>query len=304
MIGSTAIAHHLDREPADLDLVGTYDEAVAFRKVFGAVSFYPINDGNSIFMRRASGLICEVEIAWPDSRAERLLAFVKEHPESVYSSGWAGVPMDAARKDLVYTLKMSHRFLKNSPHFWKTMADIRLLREMNCTIPEEWMEFYRQREVDTYTYKHPNLSVGKGEFFDATMTGVIQKYDHDTVHEAVAVFDRPAYTYYLDGPVKCSRELFEAQPEAIRLAGVVEEAMVLALERSLIPFPGGKTPEEAFRFALMKVCTSITSGWFRDYAWEKHDAALNFFLESQRLQCYTERFNAALEAGVVKLKQD
>jgi formaldehyde-activating enzyme involved in methanogenesis len=103
------------------------------------------------------------------------------------------------------------------------------------------------------------------------MTRVVQKYDHDTVHVAVAHLDKPE-----DEEVMCSKEMFLACDRKIQLYSVVEEAMVLALERSLVPYPGKKTPKEAFTLTLMKVCTSITSGW-REFALENYDAALDLY---------------------------
>jgi hypothetical protein len=52
--------------------------------------------------------------------------------------------------------------------------------------------------------------------------------------------------------------------------------MVLAIERSLVPHPGKKTPEQAYLMALEKVCTSITSGWFREFAWENYEIASEY----------------------------
>lgn len=317
LTGSMALSHYFDDiVPKDIDLVASYEEAVAFGKAFKAKSFYPISDGKTIFMKNTEGTICEIEIAWPGSRAEKLLEFCQQTPSAltcaVRKSGnypeysLYGVPVQVASLSLLYTLKMSHRFLKNSSHFLKTMQDIRMLRSYGFTIPESWMEFYKEREKDTYTYKHPKLDVDKDGFFDTNSTGVPQKYDHDSLHKAVAIYGEPAYTRYQpdDQEVNCSREMFEEQPHHIKLAGVIEESMVLALERSLIPFPGVKTPEEAFLFALMKVCTSITSGWFREFAWENYDEVVATYEEFQSTACYTQKFQAALGAGIVKLKEN
>ena len=45
---------------------------------------------------------------------------------------------------------------------------------------------------------------------------------------------------------------------------------VLALERSQIPNDFSVDPNKIFLYALEKVCTSITSGWFREFAWENY----------------------------------
>lgn len=298
VIGSRALSYHKSVDaPNDLDLVCSYDEAVAYGKKIKAKVFYPINSGKAIVMK-APGLIVEAEITWPDSRAEKLQDFVLGNDDCKYDSlfDW-----DVPSLNFLYMLKMSHRYLKNSPHFLKTMQDIKVMREWGCIIPKWMLEFYEQRMKDTYTYSHPKLDVDKGSFFDSQMTGVFQKYDHDSIHEAVAIGEAPAYTSFSDGPVKSSKELFFQQPAHVRLRAVAEESFVLALERSLVPFPGKKTPQEAFEMALMKVCTSITSGWFREFAWEHHDVVA----EEVRMMgdWYVGAFEQGLANGTVKLKE-
>ena len=170
----------------------------------------------------------------------------------------------------------------------------------------EWQEWYKERERMTYDYKLPKLNVTKNDFFDTSSTGVEQEYDHDSVHKVVAIMDRPAYTFYQpdNEEVNCSKSMFNECPEFVKQLGVVEESMALALERSLIPFPGGKTPEEAFLFALMKVCTSITSGWFREYAYNSYDDVVDIFNFLQSKECYTKKFQQAIDNGIVKLKEN
>lgn len=282
----------------DFDVVATYDELVEFRKFFQAATFYPIAKGTKMFMRNRSGDIAEADIAWPDSMAEKLYKFVLEDSGTHYiehkNITWAYPSLN-----VLYLLKMSHRFLKDSPHFLKTMRDIQYLRKRGAVIQPEHQAFYEDRMKDTYAYKHPKLDVDKATFFDAVATGVEYTYDHDSIHEAVRTLPVPAYTLFkVPGEqVKCSEELFYQCDENVRLRAVMEEAMVLAIERSLVPFPGGKTPKEAFDLALMKVCTSITSGWFREYAWENYDKVVALQAEYSD---YFEQFEKGIDNGIVK----
>jgi hypothetical protein len=52
--------------------------------------------------------------------------------------------------------------------------------------------------------------------------------------------------------------------------------------------------EVSFLKALEKVCTSITSGWWREFAWENYEAAL-----AMHDRNYVDRFWKAVEAGTV-----
>lgn len=148
---------------------------------------------------------------------------------------------------------------------------------------------------ETYSYQHPKLNRKKSEFFNPD-AGVQYIYDHDSIHEAMKHGDKPAYSYFKpdEAEVLTSRKMFEALPYEVRLNAVLEESYVLALERSQIPHPKSD-PEWSFLTALEKVCTSITSGWFREFAWENYHQAVNRYDPN-----YVEWFRYGLARGVVK----
>lgn len=197
-----------------------------------------------------------------------------------------------------YLQKMSHRFLKNSKHFVKTRNDILHIEE-DCGISLAGFQpggvhftFYEQRVKETYNYSHPNLNQEKKTFFTDEVGYV---YDHDDIHQAVKMLDKPAYMYYIEEgeQVRCSKKLFNQQPEIVKLYGVLEEAYVLALERSIIPY--NTTPSFAFNMALEKVCTSITSGWFREYAWRNYDKVEELYHDS-----FVYKFDKANSDGKIR----
>ena len=261
LIGSLALnSHAIDtgRMPKDWDYIATYDEFHQWIADCGpaVTNYYPLSENKFVaFFGKTPQVICEFEIAWPNSTAEQLLRI--EEPEGT------------ASLEACLALKLSHRYLKNSPAFRKTMDDIWLLRNHGVKITARLKDWLAAREKETYAYSHPSLNRSKMEFFDPS---VKYTYDHDAVHRAVQQLDRPAYEYYKsdNAEVQCSKSKFFALPEEIRLFGVLEEAYVLALERSIIPHPGVLIPKQAFDKALEKVCTSITSGWFREFSWEHY----------------------------------
>jgi len=295
LIGSVAMNYHFEhyRDPMDFDVVGDYDDIASVREKFGAKVCYPINAGKSYFMSRKNGQTdvqpLEFEVAWTNSMAERLLDFAKTFPTAfVYDpdSLW-----HVASKNLLYMLKMSHRYKKDSPHFLKTMRDIQFLRTQGCFIPAEWMPFYEQRMKDTYTNVLPKLNQKKSTFFDNATS--IYTIDHDSIHEAVKHMPKPAYEYFKpdDNEVMCSKDLFFSQSEHIRLLAGLEESYVLSIERSIHPYPEVDR-KWAFDMALMKLCTSISSGWFREFCWENYDSIqLMYNVE------YVDRFYDALTNG-------
>ena len=113
----------------------------------------------------------------------------------------------------------------------------------------------------------------------------------------MARFDKPAYEYFKPegSQVLCDKKMFFDSPEEIKLASVIEEATVLALERSQIPYKGLVEPLWSFKMALFKVCTSITSGYWREYAYSVYDQVLALYDEK-----YVEKFWKAVDDGIVK----
>jgi hypothetical protein len=311
LIGSKALRlRGIDtgRPPLDVDVIATFDELGKLTRWMSARSrtvSIPLSVNKTV-LKSVDGTIVEVEIAWPDTAAHSLLTEgsvwapdVKD--DWLMSANGFPHPFDVqvATLDQLYALKMSHRYLKNSPHFLKTMRDIQLMRSMGAkVVSADWL---KRRELETYTYKHPKLNVMKKDFF--TGDGVQYVFEHDDIHVAMAHFSGkcgdpvPAYTLYAkDGEqVKSDKVKFLSLSEDVRLYGVLEEAQVLALERSQIPFRGKVEARRSFDIALMKVCTSITSGWFREYAWENFDR-VNLLYEND----YVERFWRAVDDGHVR----
>ena len=233
---------------------------------------------------------CEFEIIKKDTSSDLLNDLVSSDKDTIKTS-MGLIPS----LDMLFTIKSSHKYLKNSPHFWKTLIDYHVMKKCGAQVRPEYQAFLKLREKETYNYAHPKLNQSKNGFF--ADDGLTYEVEHDDIHESVKTFDKPAYCYYLkDGAeVQCDKSKFFSIDESIRLAGVVEEAAVLAIERSLIPHPGIWTPEYAWRFALSKVCSSITSGWFREFAYENALQVLKLYPQG-----YWEKFQQDRLNGLVK----
>lgn len=290
LIGSQALkAHGFERNPIDVDVMGDYSEVEGFFLAKeGLRSFYPVAEGRKVIAKGSSGWTGEGEIAWEGSAAEHFIELASQDEGSFEKDGILIPSLNA-----LYALKMSHRYLKNSPHFLKTMRDIREMRAAGAEISEEYADWFARRERETYDYAHPSLMVSKGDFFAGD--GVDYVFDHDSLHEAMRHLDKPAYRYYMMAgmDVMCDKDKFFETTEEVRLYGVLEEAYVLALERSQIPFGDSISPRASFDIALMKICTSVTSGWFREFAWENYETVSSMFDEG-----YVEKFKKAERNGV------
>lgn len=301
LIGSKALKYYGDqyicpdvKRTWDTDFIATYDEFQSFKNSLpGQKKIIPLNKGKSIALMVKNSTPYEFEIAWENSTGESLINLVKENDLSklvdVKNDIWAVNP------DVVFTLKKSHRFLRNSPHFLKTMKDYKWLRDnCNCKVPEvlDGDNFYKQRISDTYWYKHPNTKLGKEDFFNDD----IYTWDHDSIHKSVAHLESgPAYLLYKENKaeVNCSKELFDKLPEQIKIYSALEESYVLAIERSIVPF-GNWSNKKAFEFALQKLASSISSGWYRNWIWENFN-----LIKSQYNDNYVSKFHEGVKLGIV-----
>ena len=298
VIGSQATSLKVDlkRSLMDIDFVGKYDDIVSLFKRKGATGIRPFDEGKKM-LAKGPQMMYEAEVAWDGSTSEALLALIAADPDTIKSDLDPSIVF--ASLDMCYMLKMTHRFKKNSPHFLKTMRDIHIMRQSGAKIRDDHRDFYERRLKETLSYGHPKLNQNKKDFFTDSVPYV---YDHDTIHLTVAKFGKPAYSFYKpdDNEVYCSKEMFDAQTEEIRLAGVYEEACVLALERSQIPYPE-TDPKASFDKALEKVCTSITSGWFREFAWENYGKIqVMYHAETFANRNYVSLFHEGLARGIVK----
>lgn len=313
IIGSHALTWHgidIGRIPKDSDYIMTYNKFESYIKDckkhdFQPPQYYPISNGKK-FVSKRSTQIDEIEIAWENSLVEELMHYIDNDLDTIKVNLKEQLNIDnlsvkefwIPSLDVLYTLKMSHRFLKNSPHFEKTRDDIFLLRNHGAKIFEQ--EWFKKREEQTYNYSHPALNVNKKEFFkDETF----YKYDHDDIHEAVKYGKRPAYKKILvpGEQVKCSPDLFNNLTFLEKMWCAIEEVRVLTLERGLIPNDFKVNPYKMYKIAAQKVCTSITSGWFRDFCWENYDLIIETYeKELMYNDNFVDKFEKALYNGKVR----
>ena len=160
-------------------------------------------------------------------------------------------------------------------HWEKTMRDLHWLRARLGGDEREdsaVAAFYRARHAEHTTRfgaRTARLAMSNEAFFAKSETAVQRVHSHDWLHEIVAYGSRPMFERFKRDVTRASldRTLFEAAPLAHRLALVREEAMVIALERQIIPMlPKQTDAAAAYAWAVSRICTTLTSGWFRDFA--------------------------------------
>src|SRR5271167_1508710 len=242
LIGSTALAYRNQLAnlasklvTSDIDIICTVEEMQGFLEGKKPTLCYPINKGRK-YIVKLGGIMYEFEPTWEGTTGEELAHIVYDDHETMRVNHPTLGTVHIPSIHVLYALKMSHRFKKNSIHFLKTMHDIQFLRRCGAELKPCLEPFYNHRMAEQ-TAVHPKLNVLKEEFFTENFEYV---YDHDSIHEAIKHLEHPAYWYFKpkDKPVMTDRKMFDALPESTKLLSVLEEAYVLALERSQIPFDG------------------------------------------------------------------
>jgi hypothetical protein len=159
----------------------------------------------------------------------------------------------------------------------------------------------RQKETEDRIGKPktPSLDKSVEDFFNDRVSNKL--FIHDEIHAVMAYREKPMFEYYKkDGAkVACSVSKFLALPRTARVQGVLEEAYVIALERMILPmiFMGDKpyTAEDAFDWALMRICTNLCSGWFREFANSNYR-----LIWLSRNEYYVEDFLKAFQEGKIR----
>lgn len=187
-----------------------------------------------------------------------------------------GVELGVVYPEVLLQIHLSHRYKRNT-NVIKWLSKFNILSQLPASgklsldAAADLATILSIRTKLTMLYKHPKLNQRKVDFFvDGTRLYV---YDHDSIHEVVKLGAVPAYTKFLKlgAEVECDVNRWKALEYHEQINAVVEECMVLAIERCLIHHPQVH-PIAAFAKAYNKVCTSITSGWFREFASKNKEA--------------------------------
>lgn len=163
----------------------------------------------------------------------------------------------------LYTIKVSHAFWELKNGSWsKHMMDVLFLQSKGATlIPELYKILYKVWE-ETHGKKKVNLEADPEEFFNDKI--VKRVYDHDSIHESVAYYDRPLFERILrdDSDVAVDKSKWDVMDHEDKLKMVREEIYATALERKLVPSDYKSSPGAAYNWTLRKTITSLTKGWF------------------------------------------
>ncbi len=175
-------------------------------------------------------------------------------------------------------IKRSHlwrdlSFSKHITHYHKHLVH---WRKTFLPLTEHLLQERIRLTMEAYPQGHPSLMQSVEGFFDDAVT---KKYNHDWLHELVAFYSKPLYTRLQHNPEMawCEKVLWDKLSYEEQLQCVAEETYVIAMERFLIPKDWDYPYQLAYMKALAKVCTTLCSGWFRDFAIDNYPSILGLF---------------------------
>lgn len=147
----------------------------------------------------------------------------------------------------------------------------------------------------------PKLNKSAKQFFGQSNGYVTDYFIHDDIHRMVAHLDKPMYEYMQKDSesAMCSKEMWDDFTPINKLHCILEECYVIALERKILPMLfGGKkyiSSKEAFEWALMRVCTNLCGGWFREHATNNYLQINDMYNKD-----YVEDFLGKYDKGLIK----
>lgn len=228
--------------------------------------------------------------------------------ESVYK-GFLGEDFLVLSGPYLGITKKSH--ITYPIHFEKNIIDYQNIcafenrNFMVDNLNELELEYYnlRSNEVSERSpQKTPKLNVSTEDFFSSKLP-VPSYFVHDDLHALMAHRDKPIFEMMQRDNSKawCEKDMFFALPYEYRLEAVVEEAYVIAMERYIIPQHGNNVKDhfECFKNAVKRICTTLTSGWFREFAVVNYNNVIKKYDDKFAL-----KFINAYEKGLIKPKDE
>lgn len=268
LLGSRACAYHdknfRSAEDSDWDIIASLKEAYEWAEINrdSLVKFKIKNTGHKIHARLKDGSRLEIEIC-EFRKSNKILNNMPARTIKI-PGGTAKLPL----KEILYLTKRSHIYW---PIRWrKNIEDLAWMQENGWSKRASLeSEYYHARLAEHKSFfkdKTANLNMTNDEFFGRSEKFVNRVVDHDNIHDMVSYYDTPLYEQIKHDTTKAAvaKDLWDGLSKVDKDRTVREEAMAIAIERYLLS--NDMDQQEAYDNAVRRICTNLTSGWFRDWA--------------------------------------
>lgn len=273
LVGSKALKHWLpmSRHGLDFDMIATKAEFENFMALNESqISLHRSKADGSKHGFRVGKKPVEIEIIEPGKSNEILVNLATGPMTSLF-----GCDVQIADPAVLLAVKKSH--LNLPLNWWKHIMDYHKLKALNPVMTDAHNKAWAMRRIEAETrwgkMLKPNLMVSNEEFFGKSQRVINRTFIHDDLHFSTCFYERPLYEKLKTDQTLawCDKKLFEALSHGDKIKCVQEEAFSIALERKVIPAMNENqeySAEFAFRYAVERIGTTLTSGWFREFTQE------------------------------------
>lgn len=290
VVGSKAMQHHFPdfpRRPRDHDVICTrelFDATVKddLKNDPTSIELYQLNEEKGCAIIKWRGIPTKVEYLFSNGVRSFELILSQLSGDQQYCS-----------PEILYSLKKAHihfpiqfekhiqdlSFLRSKLRELKGISvedDLGAVSDLLDTYPALTEMHFKETEKRLGKLRTPNMKgENKEKFFGKSKNFVKSFYVHDDMHKAVAEMHSgsPIYESILkEGKeVETDENLWRKLTVQEKIWCVLEEVYVIALERKILPdlFENrilSYSHKAAFNWALMRVCTTLCDGFFREFA--------------------------------------
>jgi len=280
IVGSAALNYHFpnyQRQVKDIDVIGTLEDVKYLTGLLKPekikdnhyiVSLFNIQNTTDIFNTK------NVEILISDY-SDALCEYINyENYNSEISWASPEVLLSLKRSHIHFPIKFE-KHIKDYNFLLSTLKEDKLnhITEIN----------FKETEDRLGKLKTPSLKKSTRKFFDQSQKYVKYFYVHDDIHKVMAHYDRPVYEdmQVNDESAWCQKDLWDNFSFEKKAKCVLEEAYVIALERKIIPMLNGVgdiiSSKKAFEWSIMRICTTLCSGWFRQFATDNYTKIIEYY---------------------------
>ncbi len=258
------------RVPKDVDMISTSYEFSIFRNIhFAEIKDLKFHKVHYSFIMKSKRF--EIEICDEGTSGY-------EYQKIMNSFGIIDLNLiPKATHSILLSIKKGH--INFPVNFQKNIEDYNKLLDI-CDYIDKYPSLtklrYKETEERLFKLRTPSLMKSSKKFFEQSHDFFKSYFIHDHIHKVMSHLDRPLYEYMQNdsNSAMCDKNKWDSFSDEWKDWTVLEEAYVIALERKLIPqiFGGGKfyTSEQAISWSLMRICTTLCSGWFRQWACDNY----------------------------------
>lgn len=292
VIGSKALLFRLKQteeviyrnERSDFDVIMSVQEFSEWTEKYyeHISSLVPTKENKykAVLYKNCQRKVYEIELGFDGTSAKFLLDNISSVTDGFVLHGFLGESMYSLNLRYLLLTKKSH--LIYPVHFEKNINDYHLIKSYlgDFELDELMKEYFDMRSKEAkerYKQRTPKLNVTTEDFFSSKLN-VPHYFVHDHIHEVMAHNDEPVYKKMQPDPSMawCAKDMFFNLPYDMQIQAVQEEAYVIALERYIVPQYGDNHEDhfEMYKNALKRICTTLCSGWFREFAIENYPEAI------------------------------